>query len=250
MRVYTLFNSGISMQYSRIIGFSLIFLASLSGSCRKDKPLHTDFGYGYFPAQQGLFVIYDVDSTVFDAFRKDTVYYKYQLKEYRESVFNDNEGRPSLRVERYVRNFSASHPYDSIPWRLKNVWYETVTPSHAERMEENQRFVRMIFPVKNLAIWNGNAQNTLGDWEYQYQGINQPADLGARHFDSTATIIEKDETNLLNRRLYKEVYAKNAGLIYRQVLDVYDTKIDTSPVVNRIKGGVYYTAIVHSWGKQ
>jgi hypothetical protein len=238
------------MRYSRFIGCCLILLAFFSESCRKDKSVHTDFGYGYYPAQQGRFVIYDVDSTVFDPFRNDTVYYKYQLKEYRESVFNDNEGRPSMRVERYTRNFSVTYPYDSLPWILKNVWYETVTASHAERVEDNQRYVRMIFPVKNLAYWNGNAQNTQGDWEYQYQGINQAGDYGGQHFDSTVTVIEKDETNLLNRRLYKEVYAKKAGLIYRKLIDVYDTKIDTSPVINRIKGGVYYTAVVHSWGKQ
>ena len=238
------------MRYSRLIGLSLVLLAIFSASCRKDKPVHIDFGYGYFPAQQGLYVIYDVDSTVYDPFRNDTVYYKYQLKEVRESVFNDNEGRPSLRVERYVRNFSANHPYDSLPWRLKNVWYETLTASHAERMEENQRYVRMVFPVNNLSYWNGNAQNSQGDWEYQYQNINQPMDLQVLHFDSTATVIQKDETNLLNRRYYKEVYAKNIGLISRQIIDVYDTKIDATPVINRIKGGVYYSAVVNTWGKQ
>lgn len=219
-------------------------------SCKKDPVIHRDSGYGYYPSTPGHFVIYDADSTVYDSFRKDTVIYKYQMKEFCESVFTDNEGRPSVRLERYIRPFNPNKPYDSLAWILKNVWYSTLTPVRAERMEGNQRFIKMIFPVKNGAYWNGNAQNTLGDWEYKYTDVNTPSVFGGLSFDSTATIIQKDDTDLLNRRYYKEVYAKDAGLVYKEVLDVYDTKIDTVPVVKRIKGGVSFNMTIHSWGKQ
>jgi hypothetical protein len=195
-------------------------------------------------------VIYDVDSTVYDPFKNDTVYYKYQLKELNESEFSDNEGRISVRIERYIRYYNAAQSYDSIPWVLKNVWYSTLTSNTAERVESNQRYVKLVFPVLRLISWNGNAQNALGNQLYQYQMVNQPAGLGILHFDSTLVVIQRDETDLLNRRYYMESYAKNVGMISKKVLDVYDTKIDTIPVVNRIKGGVYMNMSIHSFGKQ
>jgi hypothetical protein len=205
-------------------------------------------GYGYVPTDAGRYIIYDVDSTIYDEFNHDTVYYKYQLKEVVESIFPDNQGRPSMRIERYIRNYNPNLSYDSIPWTLKNVWYGTRTTTDYERVESNQRFVKLIFPLNNYAYWNGNAQNTIGDWEYQYQGIDFPQTQGNMKFDSTAIVIQKDETNLLDRRLYKEVYAKGVGLIFKQIFDVYDTNIDITPVITRIKGGVYYDQTIHSYG--
>jgi hypothetical protein len=237
------------MQMLKIPALFVLLMAVAIG-CKKDKSVHSDAGYGYFPTTVGHFVIYDVDSTIYNAFNHDTVYYRYQLKELIESEFQDNEGRVSQRVERYVRSYNPTIPYDSLPWTLKNVWYVTRTSQHAELVTGNIRYVRLIFPVIDQAAWNGNAQNTQGDWEYQYQGVHLPFNGGNVHSDSSATVIEKDETDLLNRRYYKEVYAKNIGLVLRQIIDVYDTKITPVPVIHRIKGGVIYMAVVHSYGMQ
>jgi hypothetical protein len=239
------------MKILRLIFFLAAFGLPFS-SCKKDNTLHQQYDYAYFPNDIGRYVVYDADSIVYDDFHHDTVYYKYQLKEVIESVFTDNEGRPSLRIERYYQFPKAIAPfYDNSSWVLKNVCYATRTLKDLERVENNTRFVNLIFPPHNLLSWNGNAQNTIGDWEYQYNGLDQPADFAAFHFDSTATVIQKDETNLLNRRFYRETYAKNVGLVSKQILDVFDTGIVFGvPVVNRIKGGVSYTLTVNSYGKQ
>lgn len=233
----------------------LLFIAAFSlslFSCRKDNNLHNEFDYAYFPGDVGRYVIYDADSVVYDDFKKDTVEYKYQLKEVIESIFADNEGRPSARIERYYQYPKASAPfYDSTSWTLKNVCYATRTRQDLERVENNTRYVNFIFPPRNSTHWNGNAQNSNGDWEYQFNGVNVPLIIGSAQFDSTATVIQKDETNLLNRQLYTEVYAKNVGLVYKQIFDVSDTQIVFGvPVVDRIKKGVRYTLTVHSYGKQ
>ncbi|MFI5151552.1 MAG: hypothetical protein ACHQRM_17635 [Bacteroidia bacterium] len=220
-------------------------------SCKKDNELHIDLGYGYAPSAPGQYVIYNVDSTIYDAFTKDTIYYKYQLKEIVESVFTDNEGRPSLRIERYIKNFSPSVSYDSIPWTLKNVWYSTTTSRHFERVESNVRYVKLIFPDVDQSTWNGNAQNTIGDWEYQYNGVNRKMSVGAFNFDSTASVVQLIDTNQINYRIYKESYAKNVGMISKQIIDVYnDTYVNASSVLTRIKGGVIYSATIIAHGKQ
>jgi hypothetical protein len=117
-------------------------------------------------------------------------------------------------------------------------------------VESNQRYVKLVFPVLSRTTWNGNAQNANGSQTYQFQAVDQPANIGTLHFDSTVVVLQRDETDLLNRRFYTEIYAKNVGMVFKKVLDVYDTKIDTIPVVKRIKGGVYMNMSIHSYGTQ
>ncbi len=221
-------------------------------SCKKDNELHFDMGYTYTPSDVGRYVIYDVDSVIYDGFTRDTIRFKYQLKEYVESVFPDNEGRPSLRIERYVRMHDSVHPYDSIPWTLKNVWYSTRTSTHYERVEDNVRYVKMIFPVNSTQpTWNGNAQNTMGDCEYQFGPVNLKQTIGSMSFDSTAQVIEKIDTNLLYYKSYINTYAKNVGLVSRQVIDVTDNNIVIGvSVLNRIKSGVICKSTINKFGRQ
>jgi hypothetical protein len=233
-------------KYLLFILLGLLFVFS----CKKDNELHLDMGYNYVPNDVGRYVIYDVDSIVYNGFTNDTVSFKYQLMEYAQAGFNDNEGRPSLRIERSIRNFNPLISYDSIPWTLKNVWYSTRTNRHYERVEDNIRYVKMIFPALAQATWDGNAQNTMGDWEYQYGSVNQKMTVGTSAFDSTLQVLEKVDTNLLYYKMYTNTYAKNVGLISRQVIDVADVNIVFGvSVLHRIKSGVIYRATVHSYGK-
>ncbi len=241
------------MKQVRTLSFLLLLASAVWSSCNKDNNLHLDLGYGYAPSagDVGRYVIYDVDSTIYNAFNRDTLHYKYQLKEYLQSVFPDNEGRPSLRIERWVRNYRPGVSYDSVPWVLKNVWYSTRTLHDYERVEDNIRFVKLIFPDQTQQTWNGNAQNTLGDWEYAYNGIDFKFNANGLRFDSTLTVTELVDTNLLNYQYYSEQYAKNIGLVSRQVIDVGDTGIVFGvSVLNRINHGVTCFMTINSYGKQ
>jgi len=44
-----------------------------------------------------------------------------------------------------------------MPWLLKNVWYSVKTDKNVERVEENIRYIKLIFPIRNNAKWDGNA---------------------------------------------------------------------------------------------
>ena len=125
----------------------------LTLACKKEKKAEAvDLGYTYFPTEIGQYVIYQVDSISYNDFfnpvKIDTTH--FQLKELVQSHFTDNEGRESDRLERYVRK------NDSLPWVLRDVWYQTRTSTKAEKVEENVRFVKLIFPVEVNQKWNGN----------------------------------------------------------------------------------------------
>ena len=79
-------------------------------SCKKDSTIVLDAGYAYFPNKAGHYIIYDVDSIVHNDFKKTVDTFRFQLKEYIESVFYDNSGRPTLRIERYTKDFNSTIP--------------------------------------------------------------------------------------------------------------------------------------------
>jgi len=201
----------------------LIFFAMAALlSCKKDVPATVNFDYGYFPSSIGKYIVYDVDSvyrTSFD-YKLDTV--RYQLKEVIDSIYTDNTGRPTMKINRYRKLFSSSVPYSAMPWTLLNIWSANRTLTDAERVEDNVRYVKLVFPVVLYQTWNGNAFNTQGLLNYYYSSIDQTAQIEGANLDSVLTVIQIADSNNITEQFATEKYAKNIGLIYRHVINVTD----------------------------
>jgi hypothetical protein len=239
------------------IVFSLTFF-----SCRKDATF--DMGYNYFPTDVGRYVIYDVDSTYYDNFYNPVkvTNYKFQIKEKIESIFNDNQNRPTVRLERYVKHYDSLVPYSAMPWTLKNVWTENKTTTTAEKVEENVRFVRLIFPVRVNQTWNANAQNTLDERDFTYQFVDVPIVVGNINFGLALETVYDDGGQILTSREYRsEKYARDVGLIYRQEIVVASqpksgaTSAElqifyAKPIMQRITSGYQFTWTINSYGTE
>jgi hypothetical protein len=234
------------LRSSRIF-FVLTAAFFLISSCKKDQPI-PDAGYSYFPENLGHWCIYEIDSTVYDDFTNDTFYYRCQVKEVLESYFTDNSGRRAIRVERYYRPYIDSIPYANLPWTLSRVWAFCKTASEAEKVEEDQRFIRLAFVPRVDKKWNGNAYNTIGEWNYKYTSVDEPYSINSMSFDSTLNVSQKLDTNLLNYRIYNERYARHVGLIEKNVIDVSDDVLAPSSVLTRINSGVIYHVKLVEWG--
>jgi len=208
----------------------LSFITLFMYSCQKETNEDVvDAGFSFYPYSVGSWVVFSVDSTYYDDFTHTQYDYHFLLKEYFESIFVDDEGRPNMRIERYVKMSDTSD------WYLRDVWYVHVNSFRVEKVEENIRFVRLIFPVKENATWDGNAMNTLEEQKYQYTRVNYPYSVDTLHFDSTATVIQQKVTNLLEEKDQYEVYARHVGLIEKFYKDV---KKDL--VSGNIVGGIIY----------
>lgn len=182
--------------------FCLVFIAS----CKKDKEEPVDFKYEYAPQTIGHYCVYSVmEITHDDAVNMhDTT--TYLLKEKIESSFLDDQGRPSLRIERSKMDTSGV-------WVISDIWFSTRTTSRYEKVEEDERFIRLAFPVKEDANWDGNAYNQIGEWEYKYTDIDLPRVYNGLNFSNTTRVSQIDEFNFVQRHLAYEVYAKNVGLV-------------------------------------
>lgn len=194
------------------------FMLLLMISCKKDKPVTpVDFGYNYFPNRIGHYVIYNVDSVVVNQLHAQIIdTFKYQIKEVIDSFFTDGSGRQTQRIVRYKRADSTQ------PWVVQRALSANLTTTTAERTEDNIRYLRLIFPVKLNATWNGNLYNTIPSdgSSYQYTTTDVPFSLGKAYFDSTLTVLQDSTLNLVQHRLYLERYARNTGLIYKDYIDL------------------------------
>ena len=216
-----------------LVSFSAIFF-----SCTKesDNKYGNDLSRGYYPLALGRYVVYDVDSTIWDDYNQVKTIHKYQMRYTIADTFFDNSNRKSYRIDVHIRN------NDSLPWKTHRVIEVTPTNTGLEYTEANIRFIKMIFPVANDLEWKGNALIPAGDqdydyfqnWTYKYSGHEQPFNNGKVYFDNTITVNETDERlgdpeaspyNYAYLTYAKEVYGFDIGMVYREMTHwVYEGK--------------------------
>ncbi len=193
-------------------------------ACKKDESTTTvDLGYNYFPLNIGSEKIFQVDSIGWLGFtfnpqdstvEIDTV--SYQVKEIVESFFTDNSGRNTARIVRY-RRADSSHP-----WEIYKISSANLTATTGETFEDNTRYIKLVFPVKENETWHGNAFNSKDSsvvWEYSYENVNEPSSINSLSFDSTLTVLQYEEDNCVNYRNYTEKYAAGVGLYSKEYRD-------------------------------
>jgi hypothetical protein len=227
----------------KLLSIAALNLTILLGSCTKKQVKSDDsiLGLDYYPTNKGKYVVYDVDSTVYVQLTKDTLTYKYRVKEKITDSFTDNEGKQALRMERYVKKYNPNKSYDSIPWTIKEVWMVNADNKSVQVVESNVRYTKLIFPVQENATWNGNANNTLGDWDYSYNYIEKTEVINKNKIESVLMVRQKLYSTGISYQSYAEKYAKGIGLVYREIYDVASGTIQFGvPVLNRIESGIVY----------
>lgn len=241
----------------------LFSLGVLINSCKEDAAV-PDMGYSYFPTDVGTYVVYDVDSTYYDDFYSPTkaFNYKFQLKEKIESVFKDNQNRSTVRLERYVKYYDSLVPYSAMSWKLRDVWMGNLNTTNAEKVEENVRYVRLVFPTRKSKKWDANVQNTIGEREFTYNYVDATESVGGIDFSHVLQTEYDDGGYILtNREYFTEKYARNVGMVYRQAINVESQpKAGASsaelqafyakPIMQRITKGYQYTMTVVAYGKE
>lgn len=191
--------------------FCIVFI-NISGCRKPDIVKPTKLYTEYFPDNVGNWVEYEARSIVHTAFGSDTTY--YFLKEIYTEEFIDNSGNRALRLERlWKTNFSDNYV-------IKDVWYANRTDLRAEKVEENIRFFKLMFPITKGKKWNGNAFNTLDKWDYSYDSVHVFKHFNGLNFDSTVTVNQINNINPFQRQVAFEIYANHIGLIRKSYINI------------------------------
>jgi hypothetical protein len=218
------------MKFKRLLIIGSVFFALLT-ACKKEIIPNDNIllGKEYFPITKDHTIEYAIDSIIYNDFNKSTDTFRMQFKDVIGESFYDNEGRESYVVNRYCRKD------DTYLWKDLMTFYATKTNFRVEVVENNLRMIKLVFPVKLKTYWSGNIYipahiddklKWLWNWNYTYTYINQPFNTGLASFSNTIEVIGiNDSTNnpeqfpdaIANKTYSKEVYAKNVGLIYREL---------------------------------
>ena len=141
----------------------------------------------------------------------DSVYtFHYEVLEQIDSSFIDGSGRSAQVLKRYHRLT------DGDPWNLTSVWTQTLTVSAAYRFEDNITFHKLAFPISENTTWDGNDMNTLDEELYAYEDYHVSRSVNGMAFDSTLSVLQRDDNNFVERVYGQEIYANGVGLIRRQ----------------------------------
>lgn len=216
----------------RLIFYSILSVL-LFASCKTESDdFDRDFHFDYYPLEVGNYWVYQVDSTIYDPTGDTLISHSHSfLKEVVQDTFTDLTGNTIYRIEQFKRSA------DSLPWIINKVIAASIADNKAIRLEDNFRFIKLTFPLRKNNSWDGNvyfdpsakvtvAGETLEifkSWSYRVLNIGEPDTIGGNYFPEIATIQNADNENLIELRQAHEKYAKEIGLIYRE-LWILDTQ--------------------------
>ncbi len=219
---------------------TFLLLCFLIHSCKKDAaPVSAGALTDYLPMEPGKYIHYRLDSTRFIDFGQRDTIVSYEAKDVVDAAITDNAGRPCFRVIRYLREVGSIDESAYVP----SLTY-VVTPSREqiEVSENNLQYQKLTLPVTEGFNWHGNSRlpsapfyhlyqfsndEDIDLWDYTYQNVDQSIILGDNVYDSTITVLQvADSSNvpiefpegLAYKNYWSETYAKNIGLIFKEVV--------------------------------
>lgn len=227
-------------------GFGGLLLCLLLLACHRREivppPPFDTAQWAYFPLEIGQYAVYQVDSVVFDFAPNGDILRdssRTWVKEIVVDTLRDQTGDLYFRVERYEKNDPAA------PWAIRHVWTANRNETQAIRVENNLRFLKLVFPMDRRSAWDGNLwiddmreieiagerMRPFSNWAYEVDSIDIQALVGQFSFDSTLLVTEADDTNLIERRFSRARYAKHVGLVWREqwILDSQYCAAPTPP---------------------
>lgn len=196
-------------------------------SCMREQVV--DPGYNYYPLEEGHWVLWRVDSFKYSyelvggnvVVQVDTVSVYVRMKV--GEKFTDLEGRPASKLYLYTLDTATMNE------KAVRVWYAVRDAGRLEVMEENLRFIKLVFPPLPHKSWKGNAllspqdiagsspYNYLWGWEYYYERVDEPLTVPGTgiQVDSGAVVVEQILNTVISVDSFIEWYGRGVGPIYK-----------------------------------
>jgi hypothetical protein len=231
---------------------------SILQSCKKETDISDyDIGYNYLPDDSGSFVIYKVDSVIYNDFDNSRRYSTIYLKEKIGEQFTDNLGRTAKKILRYYSDTMTTE------WELHNVDYLIKTQLVAERVEDNLRYIKLVFPNDVNKKWLGNKLITipppyiidtsnyfLNDWKYTIKNRDAYYDNGTLIFDSTLLVSQIQDSSAITKTYSIERFARSVGLVYKELWIVAGQINIGAPWEDRAEKGFILRQYAIDYGKE
>lgn len=230
----------------------LSLMAVLFYSCSEESilPVPVDLQSEYYPLEKGKTWIYSTDSIVYNLQLGSVDTLRGFVKETIRESFETSAGSTTFVIE---RSFRRSLEDD---WSLTDVFSASYIDNKATRTEENLRFVKLLLPPVENQEWDGNQfidesiiVNINGEniqvyknWNSEVVAINDNFTVGMLDYTDVVEVQLADSENSIEKRYAKEIYARDVGLIYREmvIIDTQNTNLDL-PIEERAEKGFVLT---------
>ncbi len=204
----------------------LAFFLLQSTACRREVEPFAPLNYDFSPLDSGKYIIYQVDSILYDEYNESVDTLSYQVKYEYSRMEGDAADEPIYRLNYSHRSDSSQN------WQLMQVFAAKNTDNQFQLVEDNQRLIKLVYPIEEGGAWNGlpfirrdtsieirgGSINLYKDWdEFRYEQVYASQIIGGVVYDSTITVIQVDKTNNIERRYSRECYAKGIGLIEKEM---------------------------------
>lgn len=224
------------MKYRNINLFPLFLGLFLIVACKSKTTLEdfqVDKGFEYFPMEIGKYKEYTVDSITFDTTGLGIIVEETStlVREEVIDTFRDNTNRLTYQVERFERKSEQEE------WQIHSVGYVVPTENEVEVVESNLRFIKMVFPLQDGDLWDGNQYidpttiipikgetvEVFKSWSYEVQSLGEPDVINNIAFDEVAVLTQAESENVIELRQSTEKYARGVGLVFREMM-ILDTQ--------------------------
>lgn len=223
-----------------ILLISIFYLWSCSDT-REVTP--EDLGMNYYPLRTGLYNIYQVNGVEYVNANDSTVF-SYQLKESVIDSFLNLESGISYKILRQKRDTSDE------TWETDSIWTVRKDEIRVIRTENNIPIINLVFPVSESKIWDANGLNDRDIDNYEMVEVGKPYNGEFVTFDETLTVIQEyipDKfVNFISR---KEIYSKQAGLVYKENIKLIFLQGDQANE-EIIDSGIRYFQSIIEYGQE
>ena len=189
------------------------------------------------PLQVGKYITYQLDSTVFTNFGRNTERHKYQEKNIVDAQIPDALGRMSYRIFRYLRDSAGTQA-----WKPSGSYMLTPLKNTIELTDNNLRFINLVAPVKQDVTWKGNRylpeepydqfynfnnDFDIADWDNTYTSIGESELIKGKTYNDILTvdgindIINVPVTDVANYgsiNFQQDKYAKGIGMVLQELI--------------------------------
>lgn len=217
-------------------------MALLAG-CQGEEPDPSASGADYFPIEKGLYHIYAVHEVRYSA-SADPQVADYEVMTEVVDSFPSTENDYTFVIHRSRRSGEGQ------PWEPLDTWTVRTEGDELIVAEGNIPYVKMLFPVDAAARWNGNRFNAMGEDEYHYRNIGESGVFDGMTFENTLTVEQElNEDRIVYFDARKEVYALDAGLVYKEVIQLNYCTEDQCLGQQKIDHGTELRMEITEYGK-
>jgi hypothetical protein len=200
-------------------------------------------GYDYFPLAKGSYQEYAVTEVVYTLGEPDTA--EYTLKVSIADAFLNDEGDSTYVLYRSKRTAKETS------WAYLDTWSVRRGDQEIILNEENTPYVKLRFPVRAGAQWDGNAYNIQGRQDYRLDSLGVTRTFGGEQFDDCLTVVQSDNEDFivfLDQR--REVYAHDIGLVYKKTTQLYYCTQPACLGDQVVERGVIYEQVITGRGHE